>query len=219
MNHPEIVSRDDWRHERRAILAEEKQATRALDALAARRRRLPMTKIDRNYRFATPSGMRSFAEAFDGRPQLIVYHNMLAPGSDHICLGCSSFCDGIGNLAHLHARRTSFIVVSRATLPRIEQVKARMGWNFPWYSSNGTSFYEDFVEAPASFGLSVFLMQDGAIYQTYFTTGRGVELPCNTRGLLDITPYGRQESWEDSPPGWPQEQTHSWVRLHDEYGA
>jgi predicted dithiol-disulfide oxidoreductase (DUF899 family) len=124
----------------------------------------------------------------------------------------------VGRLEHVRARRTTFAVVSRATIAEIEQVKARMGWTFPWYSCFGSTFHEDFVTAEgASFGLSVFIRRHTAIYQTYFTSGRGVEQPSITFGLLDITAWGRQETWEQSPEGWPQEPAHSWLRLHDEY--
>jgi predicted dithiol-disulfide oxidoreductase (DUF899 family) len=215
-----IVSREAWRAARAEFLAEEKALMRAQDALAAKRRRLPMTRVEPDaYAFESPAGRRGFADLFEGRPQLVVYHNMLAPDSDHVCPGCSYYCDHIGNLEHLHARRTTFAVVSRARVAEIERVKARMGWRFPWYSAFGTSFHEDFVGAEGcSFGLSVFLRRDGEIFQTYFTSGRGVEQPSNTFGLLDITPWGRQETWQDSPEGVPQEPAHSWIRLHDRYG-
>jgi predicted dithiol-disulfide oxidoreductase (DUF899 family) len=218
MNYPDVVSRAEWQAARQAFLKEEKAATRARDALNARRRRLPMTRIERAYTFGSERGTLALSDLFEGRPQLIVYHNMLAPGSDHVCPGCSYYCDHVGNLEHLHARRTTFAVVSRARLPEIERVKARLGWSFPWYSCFGTTFHEDFVGAEdASFGLSVFMQRGDGIYQTYFTSGRGVEQPSNTFGFLDITPWGRQETWEDSPAGWPQEPAHSWIRIHDEY--
>ena len=218
MSYPEIVSRDAWQQARRAFLVEEKDAMRARDALNARRRRLPITRVDRAYTFQSLNGPLQLADLFESRDQLIVYHNMLEPGSDFICPGCSYYCDHIGNLAHLRARRTAFAVVARAPIEQIERVKARMGWSFSWYSCFDTSFHEDFVTAEGqSFGLSVFLRRGGDIFQTYFTSGRGVEQPSNTFGLLDITLWGRQETWEDSPTGWPQEPAHSWIRLHDLY--
>jgi predicted dithiol-disulfide oxidoreductase (DUF899 family) len=218
MKYPDIVPRAQWQAARRSFLVEEKAATRARDALNARRRRLPMTLVEPSYTFDSERGKLGLADLFEDRPQLIIYHNMLAPGSDHICPGCSYYCDHVGNLAHLHARRTTFAVVSRARLPEIERVKARMGWSFPWYSCFGTTFHEDFVDSEhESFGLSVFMRRGDSIYQTYFTSGRGVEQPSNTFGFLDITPWGRQETWEDSPAGSPQEPAHSWIRLHDEY--
>ncbi len=218
MGYPDIVSRDAWQRERDALLKAEKELQRAHDALHARRRRLPMTEITRGYLFqsATRKDLR-LAELFDGRDQLVLYHNMLT--ADHICPGCSIVCDHMmNNFAHLHARRTSFVMVAQASPARIEQVKARMGWNFPWVSCEGTSFHEDFVTGQnAAFGLSVFMRQGERVFQTWFTSGRGVEEASNTFTLLDLTPWGRQESWEQSPAGWPQDPPYSWQRLHDEY--
>jgi predicted dithiol-disulfide oxidoreductase (DUF899 family) len=140
---------------------------------------------------------------------------MLEPGSDFICPGCSYYCDHICNLVHLRARRTAFAVVARAPS---ERVKARMGWSFSWYSCFGASFHEDFVTTEGqSFGLSVFLRRGGDIFQTYFTSGRGVEQPSNTFGLLDIAPWGRQETWEDSPRDGRRNPPIPGIRLHDLY--
>ena len=221
MLHPEIVDREAWRKARGDLLDEEKALMRAQDALAAKRRRLPMTEVNADaYAFHSPAGRHTFSDLFEGRPQLIVYHNMLRPNSDHVCDGCSYYCDHIGNLEHLHARRTTFAVVSRARVAEIEAVKARMGWRFPWHSCFGTSFHDDFVgsEQPVFRPLGLFQTR-GRIFQTYFTSGRGVEQPSNTFGLLDITPWGRQETWEDSPEGVPQEPAHTWRKLHDLYGT
>ena len=218
MNYPDVVSRQQWQEQRKLFLAKEKELTRAHDAVNALRRRLPMTPVECPYVFGSTRGDLPFADLFEGRDQLIVYHNMLAPGSDHICPGCSYYCDHIGNLDHLHARRTTFAVVSRATVPEIERVKSRLRWSFPWYSCFGTTFHEDCVESDGRpFGLSVFIRRGDNIYRTYFTSGRGVEQPCNTFGFLDVTPWGRQELWEDSPRGWPQQPAHSWLRIHDQY--
>ncbi len=215
---PTIVDRPTWESARAALLAEEKALTHARDRLNATRRRLPMTRVATDYTFSDPAGTSTFAELFDGRRQLIVYHNMLAADDDHVCLGCSLFSDGLGNLAHLRARDTTFVMVSAARVPEIEAVKKRVGWTFPWYSSHGTTFHHDFVTARnAKFGLSVFLRQSEDIFQTNFTTGRGVEYASTSRALADLTPYGRGEDWEDSPAGWPQVPTHSWERLNDEY--
>ena len=219
MKYPNVVSREEWRRARLDLLAEEKAATRARDALNARRRKLPMTQIEDKYVFQSPKGELRLVDLFEGGEQLIVYHNMLKPDSDHICPGCSLFSDNLGSVVHLRARRTTFVMVSRATLPHIERVKSRFGWSFPWYSCHGTTFHDDFVtsEDKASFGLSVFVRQDQQVFQTYFTSGRGVEYASNTFSLLDLTAWGRQETWEDSPQGRPQEAAHSWLRLHDQY--
>lgn len=221
MNHPDIVSREAWQRQRDELLVAEKELTRQRDALNARRRQLPMTEITRHYLFAstTRNDLR-LIDLCDGREQLIVYHNMLT--ADHICPGCSFFSDNLmNNFAHLHARDTSFVMVARAEVPRIEAVKARMGWTFPWVSCAGTTFHDDFVTAQddASFGLSVFIRQGDRIFQTWFTSGRGVEQASNSFNLLDLTPRGRRETWEQSPAGWPQDPTYSWTRLHDEYPA
>ena len=215
--YPRIASRADWQRERDELLKAEKELTRAHDALNARRRRLPMTRIDTAYRFQGPNGTLGLVDLFDGRDQLVVYHNMLT--ADHICPGCSMVCDHLMNhWEHLHARRTSFCMTARASLPRIEAVKARFGWDFPWVSCEGSSFHEDFVSAQdQAFGFSVFLRRGDEVFQTWFTSGRGAETPTNTFTLLDLTPWGRQEDWEDSPPGWPQEKAYSWQRLHDAY--
>lgn len=215
---PPVVDRPSWESARAALLAEEKALTRAQDRLNATRRRLPMTRVSPDYTFSDPRGTVTFGELFDGRRQLIVYHNMLTADDDHVCLGCSLFSDGLGNFAHLRARDTTFVMVSAARVPEIEAVRTRLGWTFPWYSSYGTPFHHDFVTARgAKFGLSVFLRHDEDIFQTYFTTGRGVEYASTFRALVDLTPYGRGEEWEDSPAGWPQVPTHSWERLNDQY--
>ena len=220
MYHPEIASPAAWQSARDELLKDEKALTKARDALNARRRKLPMTEVACDYRFASPtrSDLR-LTDLFDGRDQLIVYHNMLT--ADHICPGCSMYTDNLlNNLAHLHARRTTFAMVAKASVARIEAVRDRLGWHhFPWYSCEGSTFHEDLVTAQnnAPFGLSVFMRQGERVFRSWFTSGRGVELASNHFQLLDLTPWGRQESWEDSPPGWPQEPTYSWARLHDEY--
>jgi predicted dithiol-disulfide oxidoreductase (DUF899 family) len=215
---PPIVDRSTWEDARERLLVEEKDLTHARDRVNAARRRLPMTRVRTDYTFDDPDGTSTFVQLFDGRRQLIIYHNMLTADDDHICLGCSLFGDGIGNLAHLRARDTTFAVVSAARVPEIQAVKTRLGWTFPWYSSHGTTFQHDFVTARgAKFGLSVFLRHGDGIYQTYFTTGRGVEYASTFRALADLTPYGRGETWENSPHGWPQVPTHSWERLNDQY--
>lgn len=221
MAYPDIVPRPTWQAARDELLKAEKELTRAHDALNARRRRLPMTEITRDYVFAsTTRSDLHLVDLFEGRDQLIVYHNMLT--ESHICPGCSFVSDNLMNdFSHLHARDTNFVMVARAGVARIEAVKARLGWTFPWVSCEGTTFHEDFVTAQdnAAFGLSVFMRQGPRVFQTWFTSGRGVEQASNTFNLLDLTPWGRQESWEVSPPGWPQDPTYSWQRLHDEYPA
>ncbi len=216
---PQVVSPEKWLQAREELLAKEKDLTRALDALAAQRRRLPMVRIEKKYVFDGPRGKASLVDLFDGRRQLIVYHFMFAPGSDP-CTGCSSFADNIGHLAHLRARDTSLVLVSRAPLAEIQSYQQRMGWTVPWFSSHGSDFNSDFgvtTEDGESFGLSVFLRDGETVYRTYFTTARGADRLRIDFNLLDLTPLGRQEEWEDSPAGWPQTPPYVWWRKHDEY--
>ncbi|MBB6674680.1 DUF899 domain-containing protein [Cohnella nanjingensis] len=215
---PPIATEDEWRIARERLLIREKELTCELDALAAERRRLPMVRFGKDYAFENANGKANLLDLFDGRRQLIVYHFMLAPGSGHLCRGCSSFADNIGHLAHLRARDTSFVLVSPAPLSEIQPYKERMGWTIPWYSSNGDGFNDD-CGAGRGFGLSVFLRDDDDVYRTYYTTSRGVDRLRIDFNLLDLTPYGRQEDWEDSPAGWPQTPPYQWWRLHDEYGV
>jgi predicted dithiol-disulfide oxidoreductase (DUF899 family) len=223
--HPKIVSPAEWQAAHDKLLAKEKAATRARDALAAERRRLPMVRIDKSYVFEGPGGKKNLLDLFEGRRQLILYHFMFAPRVDGWpaagCPGCSFFVDQIGNLAHLHARDTSFVLVSRAPLANIQAYKKRMGWNVPWFSSSGTDFNDDFgltTDEGETFGLSVFLREGDSVFRTYFTTRRGVEALGSTWTFLDLTPLGRQEAWEDSPAGWPQTPPYLWWRRHDDYG-
>lgn len=223
-NLPDVVSAAQWQAAHEALLAKEKAATRARDALAAERRRQPMVKVDRAYAFEGPKGKASLSDLFEGRRQLIVYHFMFAPGvngwPDAGCPGCSFFVDQIGHLAHLHARDVSFVLVSLAPLDRLRAYQKRMGWSVPWYSSAGTTFNRDLgvtTDDGESFGLSVLLRDGDDAYRTYFTSQRGVEALGSTWTFLDLTPFGRQESWEDSPAGWPQSAPYQWWARHDEY--
>ena len=217
---PSVVSASDWQAARDELLVEEKALTRALDALAAKRRRLPMVAFDKPYVFEAPAGSASLVDLFEGRRQLVVYNFMLWPGSDEICGGCASFTDNIPNLAHLNARDTTYAIVSRVPLERIEAVQQRFGWTLPWYSSYGSDFNYDVgvsTDRGEMFGLSVFLRDGEDVYRSYFTSRRGVDRLRADFNLLDLTPLGRQEAWEDSPEGWPQDPTMSWMRLRDEY--
>jgi predicted dithiol-disulfide oxidoreductase (DUF899 family) len=217
MNRPEVVSVQEWQAARDALLVKEKQYTRALDALAAERRRLPMVKLDKEYEFTAPDGSTvGLAGLFQGRRQLVIYHFMLEPGQDWLCEGCCSFTDNVADQSHLNARDTSLVVVAPATQQEIAAVRERMGWTVPFYSSYGSDFNTD-LGLGGGFGLSVLLRDGDEVFRTYFTRGRGVDRLRLDFNLLDLTPYGRQEEWEDSPEGWPQSQTMAWLRLHDEY--
>jgi predicted dithiol-disulfide oxidoreductase (DUF899 family) len=221
---PPVVSQADWEAAVEGLRAEEKEATRARDALAAERRRLPMVRIDKEYVFDGPTGRESLRDLFDGRPQLLLYHFMFAPDVDGWpdagCDGCSMVVDQVGHLSHLHARDTSFVLVSRAPLANIERYRKRMGWELPWFSSADSDFNVDFgvtTEAGETFGLSVFLRDGDDVFRTYFTNRRGVEALGSVWTFLDLTPLGRQETWEDSPAGYPQTPPYEWWRRHDEY--
>ena len=183
-----------------------------------------MVRIDKKYVFDGPKGKMSLLDLFEGRRQLILYHFMFAPPvpgwPDAGCVGCSMVTDQFGHLVHFHARDTSFCLVSLAPLKNIEKFKKRMGWTYPWYSSEGTDFNRDFgltTDKGENYGLSVFIHDDKDVYRTYFTDGRGVE-GLNIWTFLDLTPLGRQEEWEDSPAGGPRTKPFVWWRRHDEYG-
>jgi predicted dithiol-disulfide oxidoreductase (DUF899 family) len=230
MKLPKIVSRDEWRAAREELLAKEKAHTRAGDALAAERRRLPMVRIEKEYAFEGPAGEATLVDLFEGRRQLVLYHFMFGPNQTEGCDGCSMVVDNMGHPAHLNARDITRVLVSRAPLARIEPFKERMGWTTPWYSSFGSDFNPEFGVGPDEprageyqdgemFGLSVFLRDGDAVYRTYFTDRRGVEALGSSFSYFDLTPYGRQEDWEDSPEGWPKGPRYTWWRHHDRYGT
>jgi predicted dithiol-disulfide oxidoreductase (DUF899 family) len=223
---PKVVSDEEWRKARNALLVKEKAATHARDALAAERRRLPMTRVDKQYVFDGPSGKVSLLDLFEGRPQLLLYHFMFAPGVNGWptagCPGCSLFADNIGQFTHLHlgARGVSLAFVSRAPIANIEGYRKRMQWPHRWVSSEHNSFNVDFgITTPQEedHGLSAFLRDGDQIFRTYFTAHRGTEALGNIWGFLEATAHGRQENWEDSPAGWPQTPPYEWWRRHDEY--
>jgi predicted dithiol-disulfide oxidoreductase (DUF899 family) len=221
---PKAVSQAEWDTARQALLVKEKAHARSGDALAAERRQLPMVRIAKSYRFEGEVGVMSLAQLFEGRRQLILYHFMFAPDVEGWptagCSGCSWYADNIGNLSHLHARDTSLVMVSRAPLANIVAYKKRMGWKVPWFSSANSDFNLDFgvtSNAGESSGTSVFLRDGDNVFRTYFTTGRGDELLGSFYSFLDLTPFGRQEAWEETPAGRPQTPPYEWWRRHDEY--
>ena len=149
-----------------------------------------------------------------------MYHVMFGPAWSEGCVGCSMSVDDIGHLSHLHARDTSLVLVSRAPYSKLKAYRQRMGWTGPWYSSFGTDFNTDFgvsVGEEEKSGVSVFLRDGDSVYHTYFTSGRGDEMLGTVWSYLDLTPFGRQETWEDSPAGWPQTPPYDWWRHHDKY--
>jgi predicted dithiol-disulfide oxidoreductase (DUF899 family) len=214
MQLPAIVSEQEWRQARDALRAKEKRATRERDALAAERRRLPMMEFPADFAFEGPAGTVSFGDLFEGRTQLLVYHFWFAPGGPP-CAGCTMFSDQVSELAHLNARDTTFAAVSRAPQPEIEAYKRRMGWEFPWYTD--TLAFQEACGTTEYFKLQVFVREGERIFLTYETTSRGVEALGSVWTFLDLTPLGRQEEWEDTPPGRPQTPPYQWWRKHDEY--
>ena len=236
--HPDIASREDWLAARKDLLAEEKALTQHKDAVNAQRRRLPMVKLDKYYEFEGPEGKVTLLELFADRRQLIVYHFMFDPAWDKGCPGCTRLVNALGDLSMLNERDTTFVLVSRAPLEKLEKYKAEQGWERRWVSSFGSDFNYDFhvtqdkkvvppeynfrpqtelesrqKEEPwflegENHGLSVFFRIDDDVYHTYSTYARGCESITDAYALLDVTPYGRQEDFEDSPAGWPQKPTY-----------
>jgi predicted dithiol-disulfide oxidoreductase (DUF899 family) len=229
MTLPDVVDHETWRAARMALLAEEKAMTRARDALNTRRRELPMVRVAEDYRFQGPAGEVGLLDLFEGRRQLIVQHFMFDPSWEDGCPSCTAGADEVapGLRAHLAARDTTFAVVSRAPLAKLERYKAEQGWTFPWYSSAGSSFNYDFhvsldpavapvelnfrtadelpaaglgwaVEEPTEQpGLSCFLAVDGQVFHTYSVYARGLEWTGGSYAFLDLTALGRQEDWEE----------------------
>jgi len=227
-----VVSQEEWLIARKALLAKEKAETRLRDEVNAARLALPWVKVEKRYEFDTPQGRKSLSDLFAGRSQLLVYHFMLGPGWKAGCPGCSFLADHFdGTLPHLEHHDVTLTAASRATLPEIEAYKKRMGWHFPWVSSNGSDFNFDFhvsftkeelakgevfynfrdipskdlgEEQP---GLSAFTKDEtGEIFHTYSTYTRGLEQAIGTLMLLDRAPKGRNEK-----------STMDFVRRHDEY--
>jgi predicted dithiol-disulfide oxidoreductase (DUF899 family) len=227
-----VVSREEWLEARRAFLLREKQETRLRDAVRAERQALPWVKIDKNYIFETAAGLRTLADLFDGRSQLIVYHFMLGPDWEAGCTGCSFLADHLdGTLPHLNHHDVTLTAISRAPLVEIERYKTRMGWHFPWASSNDSEFNYDFhvsftpaqlagdtieynfTRIPVDQGndelhaLSSFYKdEEGAVFHTYSSYARGHEEVIGTLMILDRAPKGRNE-----------DATMSFLRRHDEY--
>lgn len=227
---PRIVSRVEWLTARKALLAKERAMTHALDDLRAQRRALPWVRVEKPYVFEGPQGPCTLADLFRGRSQLAVYHFMLAPGSEHICSGCSFIADHVdGARRHFEQADLAFAAISRAPLARIAEVKRRLGWTFPWVSSHGTDFNYDFgvsfrkediaagraiynygtpiKSSEDMHGTSIFAKDaQGDLFHTYSTYHRGDEVLIGAFAWLDLAPKGRNENG-----------TMSWVKLHDEY--
>jgi predicted dithiol-disulfide oxidoreductase (DUF899 family) len=218
INHPKIASPKEWEGARKKLLVKEKELTRARDALAAERRRMPWLAVEKEYEFDGPKGKASLLDLFDGRRQLIIYRAFFEPGvkgwPEHACVGCSMVADQVAHVAHLNARDTTLAFASRAPQADIERLKARMGWEMPWYSITD-SFDKDFG-VNEWHGTNSFIRDGNKVFRTYFINDRGDEQMGNTWNYLDITALGRQEEWEDSPKGYPQTRPYEWWIWHDE---
>jgi predicted dithiol-disulfide oxidoreductase (DUF899 family) len=218
MQTPRIVTPEEWHAARLDLLVKEKQLTKARDAMAAERRRMPWTAVDEAYAFEGPSGTASLLDLFEGRRQLILYRAFFEPGvhgwPDHACVGCSMVADQVAHVAHLHARDTTLAFASRAPQADIERVKARMGWEMPWYTITD-GFDADFG-VDQWHGTNAFIRDGDRVFRTYLVDNRGDEAMGSTWSYLDITALGRQETWEDSPEGYPQDPPYSWWLWHDE---
>jgi predicted dithiol-disulfide oxidoreductase (DUF899 family) len=221
MKTPPIVSPEEWEAARQQLLIEEKELTRVRDALASQRRRMPWMAINREYRFDGPQGKVGLLDLFEGRRQLIVYRAFFEPGvlgwSEHACRGCSFGADQVAHLAHLNARDTTLVYASRAAQADIARLKARMGWEIPWYTITD-SFDADFG-VDEWHGHNAFIRDGERVFRTYFINGRGDEAMGTTWSYLDLTALGRQETWEDSPEGYPQIAPYKWWNWHDSYDS
>ncbi len=234
--YPPVSSRAEWRAQRLALLEKEKEVTRQQDRVAAERRRLPMVRLEKNYVFEGAAGRRRLVDLFEGKEQLIVYHFMFDPENEKGCPGCTGYVDSLGDLSMLAERRTAFALISRAPFAKLEAYRRQHGWKRAWYSSFGSDFNYDFhvtldeKVAPVEYnyrekkelmakdpnnkpegeahGLSVFFRVNDEVFHTYSSYARGVESLTDAYSLLDVTPYGRQEDWEDSPQGRPQKPTY-----------
>ena len=219
MNLPPIVSPQEWESAREELLIKEKELTRARDALAAERRRMPRMAVEKEYAFEGPRGPASLLDLFEGRSQLVLYRFFFEPGvsgwPERGCVGCSFMADQLAHVAHLNARDTTFAYVSRAPQPDIERWKARMGWDAPWYTI--TDDFDADHGVGEWHGTNAFLRVDDQVFRTYFVNERGDEALGSTWSYLDFTALGRQEEWEDSPEGYPQTPPYGWWNFHDAY--
>jgi predicted dithiol-disulfide oxidoreductase (DUF899 family) len=220
MKTPPVVSAKDWEAARATMLVKEKAATRAHDALMAERRRMPWMEVAKDYSFETPKGKASLLDLFEGRRQLSVYRAFFEPGvhgwPEHACIGCSMVADQVSDLTHLNARDTTLVFASRAPQTDIARLKAEMGWTqIPWVTITD-GFDKDFG-VDEWHGHNAFIRDGDRIFRTYFINSRGDEAIGTVWSYLDMTALGRQEKWEDSPQGYPQERPYKWWNWHDSY--
>ena len=219
MKTPPIVTPPEWQAARQQLLVKEKELTRARDALAAERRRMPWLAVEKDYEFEGPDGKLGLTDLFDRRRQLVVYRAFFEPGvygwPEHACRGCSMVADHVGNLAHLNARDTTLAFISRAPQPDIQGLKARMGWEMLWYTV--TSDFDADFGVDEWHGTNAFIREGDRVFRTYFIDARGDEAMGSTWSYLDMTALGRQEEWEDSPEGYPQTKPYEWWNWQDSY--
>lgn len=219
MDTPPVVSEQDWEAARQELLIGEKEVTKAQDALAAARRRMPWLAVEKEYHFDGPDGLRSLTELFDGRRQLVLYRAFFEPGvggwPERACTGCSMMADQVAHVAHLNRRDVTLVFASRGSQDRIAALRAEMGWqDIPWYTITD-DFDKDFG-VDEWHGTNVFFRDGDSVYRTYFINNRGDEKLGGTWAYLDMTPLGRQEEWENSPAGYPQGAPYEWWKRHDE---
>lgn len=220
---PPVVTADEWRRELDALRVREKAATRELDAIAAQRRRLPMVELP-PYRLTGPEGEVSLADVFQGRSQLITYHHMWNPGAEWQCPGCTGFTAQFTRTEFLEPYDARFVIVANAPLDEAMAYREKVGNRMDWYSAAGSTFGPDMDAAPGEgFAVNVFLRDGDRVFRTWHTSGRGTEQLTHTFALIDLLPWGRQEAWQDSPEGWPQQPTYErWTSSEDiaaAYGA
>lgn len=217
---PQIVSQEEWDQAQAKHLRLEKALTRMRDAVSASRKRLPMVEITTPHTFEGADGSASLLDLFGGHTQLVLQHFMFHPDWDEGCDGCSMMADHVGPLVHMQARDTTYVAVARAPYPKLAAYRQRMGWQIPFYSSYNTTFNQDFgvtVDDEEDHGVSFLVRNGDRIFRTSFNGARGIEDAISTFVLLDHTAFGRQEYFEDAPDGWPQSESYSWWRRHDQY--
>src|SRR6266487_3426453 len=221
MKTPPIVPPQEWEAARQQLLVKEKELTRARDALAAERRRMPWLAVKKNSKFDGSKGKASLLDLLEGRRQLIVYRAFFEPGvkgwPEHARIGCSMVADQVAHPAHLNARNTTLVFASRAPQADIERLKSRMGWELiPWYTM--TDDFDTDFGVDEWHGTNAFIRDGDSVFRTYFINNRGDEAMGSTWSYLDLTALGRREDWEDSPEGYPQTAPYAWWKWHDEYG-
>jgi len=212
---PRIVDRATWQAERDALLAREKAHTREGDAIAAARRRLPMVEVDATVTMVGPAGPVTLLDVFEGRRQLIAYFHMWHTGHPAVeqCEGCTFFNGQVRELAYLHSRDVTYATLCQGPYDASNRYREFMQWDVPWYSAQDSldALLGDRPRSPAP--LVCYVRDQDRVFETYWTSGRGLEAMSPTHALLDLTVYGRREVWEDSPPGWPQELEHDVWRV------